>query len=85
MSTTAYTSVIVQAFGSLLSLILLIFLLFVKRNKSPLLLLYMRFCVNHIGIENVRSRLKIQCGGELKIDSKPGNGTTVTLVIPKEA
>lgn len=37
----------------------------------------------HIGIENTRQRLKEMCNGKLKIESKPGNGTTVTIVIPK--
>jgi len=37
----------------------------------------------HIGIKNVRLRLSAQCGGSLKIDSKPGAGTTATIIIPK--
>ena len=36
----------------------------------------------HIGIRNVRERLEKQCGGWLKIESRPGEGTTVTLFIP---
>lgn len=39
----------------------------------------------HIGIRNVRERLEKQCGGLLKIESRPGEGTTVTLLIPGEA
>ncbi len=35
----------------------------------------------HIGIRNVRERLEKQCGGWLKIESRPGEGTTVTLFI----
>ena len=38
---------------------------------------------DHIGIPNVRSRLKSVCGGELLFSSEPGRGTTATLVIPK--
>lgn len=38
---------------------------------------------SHIGIENVRTRLDIVCGGTLQIDSKPGSGTTVTIQIRK--
>ena len=39
---------------------------------------------SHIGIQNVRERLKLQCKGSLNIVSEPGVGTTVTIVIPKE-
>ncbi len=38
---------------------------------------------SHIGIENVRSRLKAQCDGTLLIVSEPGLGTTATITIPK--
>lgn len=38
---------------------------------------------SHIGIENVRNRLKAVCGGELRISSVPGQGTTATIIIPK--
>lgn len=37
---------------------------------------------DHLGIENVRSRLDLMCKGTLKIDSKAGQGTTVTIKIP---
>jgi len=37
----------------------------------------------HIGINNVRLRLSAQCGGSLEIESKPGEGTTAKIVIPK--
>jgi len=36
-----------------------------------------------IGINNVRQRLKEQCGGSLEITGKPGIGTQVTIKIPK--
>ncbi len=36
----------------------------------------------HIGIANVRSWLEQMCGGVLEIDSRIGEGTTVTLHIP---
>ena len=37
----------------------------------------------HIGIENVRSRLAIVCGGILIIQSTPGKGTKAIIKIPK--
>jgi two-component system, LytTR family, sensor kinase len=36
-----------------------------------------------IGINNVRQRLSVQCGGSLEIKSEIGTGTTVTISIPK--
>lgn len=38
----------------------------------------------HIGVENVRSRLKLLCRGSLHIESRPGQGTRATITIPKE-
>jgi len=38
----------------------------------------------HVGIENAKNRLAIMSNGTLKIDSKPGTGTTVVIEIPKE-
>lgn len=35
----------------------------------------------HIGIENVRWRLKTQCGGRLTLQSTPGKGTKATISI----
>ena len=37
----------------------------------------------HIGIRNVRERLEKQCGGTLTLESRPGEGTTVTLFVPR--
>ncbi len=37
----------------------------------------------HVGIENVRQRLRNLCGGELTIQSAPGQGTVATLILPK--
>ena len=37
----------------------------------------------HIGIRNVRERLKKQCGGTLVVESRQGEGTTVTVFIPE--
>jgi len=37
----------------------------------------------HIGIENVRQRIKEQCDGTLEISSKTGKGTTAVIKIPK--
>ena len=36
----------------------------------------------HIGIRNVRERVESMCGGSLTVDSRPGEGTTVTIRIP---
>lgn len=38
----------------------------------------------HIGIENIRTRLAAVCGGTLSIASAPGAGTTALITIPKE-
>lgn len=37
----------------------------------------------HIGIRNVQRRLAMLCGGELAVESEPGCGTIVTMLIPK--
>lgn len=37
----------------------------------------------HAGIANVRSRLENMCNGQLQIDSTQGEGTVVTLILPK--
>lgn len=39
---------------------------------------------SHIGIENIRQRLELVCGGRLEITSIPGMGTTATVHLPKE-
>lgn len=38
----------------------------------------------HIGIKNVKSRIHEMCNGEMVIDSKPGVGTIVTIVLKEE-
>ena len=38
----------------------------------------------HIGISNVQSRISVQCGGKLEINSKKNVGTTITVKIPKD-
>lgn len=38
----------------------------------------------HVGIENARFRIREMFNGSLDIESKPGNGTNVTIKIPKE-
>ncbi len=38
----------------------------------------------HIGIDNVRQRLREMCSGDLKIASMPSAGTIATILIPKE-
>lgn len=39
---------------------------------------------SHIGMETTRSRLKEMCGGEIRIESKVGEGTTAVITLPKE-
>ena len=39
---------------------------------------------NHIGIRNIRDRLKVMVGGTLEIESTQGIGTKVLITIPKE-
>ena len=39
----------------------------------------------HVGIRNIRERLKVMVNGTLEIESKVGEGTTVLIKIPKEA
>ena len=39
---------------------------------------------SHVGIANVRERLKVICGGELRISSSPGQGSRVEIILPKE-
>jgi signal transduction histidine kinase len=38
----------------------------------------------HIGIRNIRDRLKVMVGGRLEIESTEGVGTKVLIMIPKE-
>lgn len=38
----------------------------------------------HIGIDNVKERLRVVCGGELRIRSVPRLGTQATIILPKE-
>jgi sensor histidine kinase YesM len=39
----------------------------------------------HVGIRNIRGRLKAMVNGNLEIESAVGVGTTVLITIPKEA
>jgi sensor histidine kinase YesM len=39
----------------------------------------------HVGLRNIRERLKAMVGGSLEIESTVGVGTTVIIKIPKEA
>ena len=36
----------------------------------------------HIGLRNVRDRVKEMCGGTMVLQSEIGRGTAVTLLIP---
>ena len=38
----------------------------------------------HVGLRNIRGRLKAMVGGELILESKPGAGTKAVIMIPKE-
>ena len=38
----------------------------------------------HVGIENVRNRVELLCGGTLRIESRVGEGTVAEIIIPKE-
>ena len=38
----------------------------------------------HLGLRNIRERLKVMVGGSLEIESTPGVGTKVLITIPKE-
>ena len=40
---------------------------------------------SHVGLKNVRERLQRISGGELRVDSVIGKGTTVTMILPKNA
>lgn len=37
----------------------------------------------HVGLQNVEKRLQLMCNGSLEVESVPGQGTTVTIRIPK--
>jgi LytS/YehU family sensor histidine kinase len=39
----------------------------------------------HVGLRNIRERLKAMVNGELILESKPGLGTKAVIMIPKEA
>lgn len=38
----------------------------------------------HIGLQNVRERLSLFCGGSLRLSSAPSIGTAAEIIIPKE-
>lgn len=38
----------------------------------------------HIGLANVKSRLRFLCGGTISIERREGGGTVVTITIPKQ-
>ena len=38
----------------------------------------------HVGLRNIRGRLKAMVGGELHLESSPGVGTKAVIMIPKE-
>ena len=40
--------------------------------------------MSHTGLSNVRERLRHISGGELIVNSKAGEGTTVRMILPKE-
>ena len=38
----------------------------------------------HVGIQNTERRIEAMCGGDLKVESTIGEGTTALISIPKE-
>jgi signal transduction histidine kinase len=38
----------------------------------------------HVGLSNIRERLKVMVNGKLEIESTGGEGTKVLVTIPKE-
>lgn len=38
----------------------------------------------HVGLRNIRGRVEAMCGGTLTVESKPGSGTKVTILLPRE-
>lgn len=38
----------------------------------------------HVGIQNVRTRLKDMCGGTLEVSSTPGKGTCAVITLPQK-
>jgi sensor histidine kinase YesM len=38
----------------------------------------------HVGLRNIRGRLKAMVDGDLILESKPGSGTKAVVMIPKE-
>ena len=40
--------------------------------------------MSHTGLRNVSERLRLVSGGDLTVDSAPGEGTTIRMTIPKE-
>ena len=38
----------------------------------------------HVGIENVRERLRMMCGGQLTVTSVPGVGTESVITLPRK-
>lgn len=39
---------------------------------------------NHVGIKNTDERLRLMCKGSMLVESEPGKGTKVTIIIPKD-
>jgi sensor histidine kinase YesM len=38
----------------------------------------------HVGLRNIRGRLKVMVDGDLILESKPNIGTKAVIMIPKE-
>ena len=39
---------------------------------------------SHIGLSNLKERIEQMCGGTMTVESEPGNGACITLLIPGE-
>lgn len=37
----------------------------------------------HVGLDNTKKRLELMCGGRVSIESEKGQGTAITILIPK--
>ncbi|MBR3770632.1 MAG: histidine kinase [Clostridium sp.] len=55
----------------------------IRYDTSGKIICYDRKKESHVGIDNVRKRMKGQCNGDVIVDSQPGIGTIVSIKIPR--